>query len=237
MTNVSANAAGSLDRRYVVKDDPWSSHGIIKAWLARRAVGTRVLDIGAATGMLGEQFARFGFVLHGVEPHPAWAEAARPHYAALVCGTLADAEDAFLAGHNVVVCADVLEHIAEPEQALRRLLALQPTGCEFYISVPNIANIWVRLSLLLGRFDYTERGILDRTHLRFFTRRTFSAMLRSAGMDIAELRVTPIPLNLVHPAFRRTGWGKAIHALLARLTTAMPTLLGYQFVAKAIKRI
>ena len=236
MTNISSDVAGSLDRRYVVKDDPWSSHSIINGWLARRAAGTRVLDIGAATGMLGLQFARHGFVMHGIEPHPAWADEARPHYAALVCGTLDDAEDTFLAGHDVIVCADVLEHIAQPEQALRRLLALQPSGCEFYISVPNIANIWVRLSLLVGRFDYTERGILDRTHLRFFTRRTFRSMLRAAGLDIAELRVTPIPLNLVHPVFRQTGWGKAIHALLARLTAAMPTLLGYQFVARAIKR-
>jgi len=236
MTKVSPDVPGALDRRYVVKDDPWSSHGIIKTWLAQRAAGAKVLDIGAATGMLGEQFARFGFSLHGVEPHPAWAEVARPYYAALVCGTLDQVEDAFLADHDVVVCADVLEHIAQPEQALRRLLDLQPTGSEFFISVPNIANIWVRLNLLLGRFDYTDRGILDRTHLRFFTRRTFSSTLRSAGLEIAELRVTPIPLNLVHPAFQQTGWGRSIHALLAQLTAAMPTLLGYQFVARTIKR-
>jgi 2-polyprenyl-3-methyl-5-hydroxy-6-metoxy-1,4-benzoquinol methylase len=219
-----------------VKDDPWSSHGIIKTWLARRAAGARVLDVGAATGMLGEQFARSGFIMHGIEPHPAWAEAARPYYAALVCGTLDQAENAFLADHDVVVCADVLEHIAQPEQALRRLRDLQPAGCEFFISVPNIANLWVRANLMLGRFDYTERGILDRTHLRFFTRRSFSAMLRAAGLEIAELCVTPIPLNLVHPVFRQTGWGRAIHALLAGLTTAMPTLFGYQFVARAVKR-
>jgi 2-polyprenyl-3-methyl-5-hydroxy-6-metoxy-1,4-benzoquinol methylase len=234
--NVSPNVAESLDRRYVVKDDPWSSHAITKTWLARRAAGTRVLDVGAATGMLGEQFAQFGFVMHAIEPHSAWAEVARPYYAALICGTLDQAEDAFLADHNVVVCADVLEHIAQPEQALRRLVDLQPSGCEFLISVPNVANIWVRINLVLGRFEYTERGILDRTHLRFFTRRTFRAMLYSAGLEIIELRVTPIPLNLVHPVFRQTRWGRTIHALLARLTTAMPTLLGYQFVARTVKR-
>jgi len=235
MTNVSPDVAGSLDRRYVVKSDPWSSHTIIKIWLGRRAAGTKVLDVGAATGMLGEQFARFGFVMHAVEPHPTWAEAARPYYGALVRGTLDQADDAFLADHDVVVCADVLEHIAHPNQALRRLVALQPDGCEFFISVPNIANLWVRVNLLLGRLDYADRGILDRTHLRFFTRRTFSTMLRAAGLEIAELRVTPIPLNLVHPVFQQTGWGRAIHALLARLTTILPTLLGYQFVARAVK--
>jgi len=235
MTDVSPNVAGSLDRRYVVKDDPWSSHSIIKSWLAQRPMGTRVLDVGAATGMLGEQFAHFGFVMHAIEPHPTWAESARPFYGALVCGTLDDAEDGFLADHDVVVCADVLEHIAHPNQALRRLVGLQPAGCEFFISVPNIANLWIRLNLLLGRLDYADRGILDRTHLRFFTRRTFSEMVRDAGLDIAELRVTPVPLNLVHPVFKQTGWGRVVHALLAWLTTALPTLLGYQFVARAVK--
>ena len=56
------------------------------------------------------------------------------------------------------------------------------------MSVPNVAHLWVRLSLLLGRFDYADRGILDRTHLRFFTRRTFLAMLTEAGLAVVERR-------------------------------------------------
>jgi hypothetical protein len=94
----------------------------------------------------------------------------------------------------------------------------------------------VRINLLAGRFDYTDRGILDRTHLHFFTRRTFKAMLLSVGLVVAELRATPIPLNLVHPVFEQTPAGRSFHKGLAGCTTALPTLLGYQFVAKAIKR-
>ena len=236
MTHSLAKASGALDIRYVVKDDPWSSHSIIKTWLSQCAAGTRVLDIGAATGMLGQQFTPTGLIVNGIEPHPAWAELARPYYGSLICGTLDQADDAFLRDHHVVVCADVLEHMAQPEQALQRLVELQPAGSHFLISVPNIANLWVRLNLLAGRFDYTDRGILDRTHLHFFTHRTFKAMLLSVGLVVVELRATPIPLNFVHPVFERTAGGRFFHKGLAGCTAALPTVLGYQFVAKTIKR-
>jgi 2-polyprenyl-3-methyl-5-hydroxy-6-metoxy-1,4-benzoquinol methylase len=235
MSHLSIDSALQPDCPYVDKNDPWSSHSQIKAWLADMPVGTKVLDIGAATGTLGKQLSGAGFVLHGIEPHAAWAEMARPHYADLRCGTLDDVGDAFLSGHNVVVCADVLEHMAHPEQALRRLLSFQPAGCRLLISVPNIANLWIRLNLLMGRFDYTDRGILDRTHLRFFTQRTLKTMLNMVGVRVVQLSVSPIPLDLVHPLFRHTSWGRAVHAGLARITRAFPRLLGYQFVVRAVK--
>jgi len=235
MNPVTMNTAAELDCPYMEKEDPWSSHTRIRTWLAQQQAGTRILDIGAATGTLGKQFAEAGLVMYGIEPHPAWAKLARPYYTELLVGTLDDASDAFLSRHDVVVCADVLEHIAEPTQALRRMLALQSVGCHFLISVPNIANIWMRLNLLLGRFDYTDRGILDRTHLRFFTRRTLRGMFDAVGLRVVELHVTPIPLNLIHPMFHQSSVGRLAHALLARLTRTFPTLLGYQFVVKAVK--
>jgi len=234
MNPVTMNTTTELDCPYVEKDDPWSSHTQIRTWLAHQRPGTRILDIGAATGTLGRQFTKAGLVMDGIEPHPAWANLARPYYAELLVGTLDDASDAFLSRHDVVVCADVLEHIADPTQALRRLLPLQSPGCQFLVSVPNIANIWIRLNLLLGRFDYTDRGILDRTHLRFFTWRTLRGMFNSVGLRIVDLHVTPIPLNLVHPVFQQHAVGRLAHAVLARLTRTFPTLLGYQFVVKAV---
>lgn len=220
---------------YVDKGDPWSSHSRIAAWLRDLPPGARVLDVGAATGTLGRMCAGSGLVLRGVEPNPDWAAQARPAYADMLCGLLDAAPDDFLAGHAAVVCADVIEHMAQPEAALRRLAALQPPGCRLIISVPNVANIWVRLNLLAGRFEYAERGILDRTHLRFFTRRSFEALLAGAGLRIQRREVTPIPLNLIHPWFQRSPQGRALHAGLDRLTHLRPTLLGYQFVAQAVK--
>jgi 2-polyprenyl-3-methyl-5-hydroxy-6-metoxy-1,4-benzoquinol methylase len=222
---------------YLDKADPWSSHSQIKRRLTRLRAGIKILDVGTATGTLGRLCSGAGFELYGLEPNEEWAALARPHYTAMAMSSLEEATDAFLSGHDAVVCADVIEHLARPEDALRRLLSLQPEGCIFIISVPNVANVWVRLHLLFGRFDYTDRGILDQTHLRFFTRRTFLALLEAVGLQVTDIDVTPIPLNLVHPWFRQAAAGRFLHMCLARLTKRRPTLLGYQFIVQAIKPI
>ena len=99
-------------------------------------------------------------------------------------------------------------------QALDRTLG--PRGTVI-VSVPNVAHLWVRLSLLAGRFDYADRGILDRTHLRFFTRRSLLALLRAAGLAVVELAVTPVPLPLVVPRALSTAVAPTrVHALSAR---------------------
>jgi 2-polyprenyl-3-methyl-5-hydroxy-6-metoxy-1,4-benzoquinol methylase len=222
-------------RPYLDKADPWSSHSAIRRRITRLRAGLKILDVGTATGTLGRLCAGAGFELYGLEPNEEWAALAQPHYAALSTTSLEEAADAFLSGYDVVVCADVIEHMARPEAELRRLVSLQPEGCIFIISVPNVANVWVRLHLLFGRFDYADRGILDRTHLRFFTRRTFMALLGAVGLRVTDIDVTPIPLSLVHPWFHQAAAGRFLHMCLARLTRLRPTLLGYQFIAQTIK--
>lgn len=218
---------------YLDKLDPWSSHALIGAWLAELPPGTRVLDVGTASGTLGRLCAGRNLALFGLEPEPAWAELARPAYREVRVARLENAPDDYLQDYTVVVCADILEHLAEPGPALRRLVRLQGEAARFYISLPNVANLWVRLSLLAGRFDYAERGILDRTHLRFFTRRSMLALLAESGLQPERLVATPVPLPLVSPWFARPGLGQDLYGLLARLTRILPTLLGYQFVVKA----
>lgn len=225
-----------LPSPYVEKLDSWSSHTIVLKHLACLPQGSSVLDIGTASGMVGRACSRKGFSLYGLEPNPVCARQARPYYDKFSCTSLENANDVFLSGHDMVVCADVLEHLVDPTFALLRLVSLQLSGARFIISVPNIANMWVRLNLLAGRFDYTERGILDRTHLRFFTRYSFLKLIKTAGLEVVNFEVTPIPLNLVSPVFENTAAGRFLHRSLAWLSNAFPTLLGYQFVAEAIKR-
>lgn len=221
---------------YQDKVDPWSSHSILRRWLKDLPPGSVVLDIGAASGTLGRMCQGMGFRLLGVEPNPAWAEKARPFYHSLFIGPVQAAPGEFIEKADVIVLADVLEHIADPRQVLDDLAARAAPGCLFMVSVPNVANLWVRLSLLCGHFDYSERGILDRTHLRFFTRSSFFDLISKSGIKIQECTSTPVPLNLVHPFFERRAFGRWLHQMLARITTGFPTLLGYQFVALAIKK-
>lgn len=197
--------------------------------------GARVLDVGTATGTLGRMCQDIGITLNGIEPNQEWGEIAQPYYHKLLTTHVENCPDDFLSGYDAIICADVLEHLAYPEATLHKLISLQSCGCRFLISVPNIANIWVRVNLLLGKFEYTERGILDRTHLRFFTQKTFLEMIRSVGLTIINIYTTPIPINLVFPRLHEHIWGRPVQKQLNLITQMIPRVLGYQFVGETEK--
>lgn len=194
----------------------------------------RVLDVGTASGVLGKQCADFKLELFGLEPVESWAEEARPFYQQVLNNSLENAPEDFLRDHDVIVCADILEHLPHPDVQMGRLIKLQKPNAEFLISVPNVANIWVRINLLIGKFDYTEKGILDRTHLRFFTKKSFTAFLNDAGLKPLETKYSPIPVNLVNPFFDRSPLGRSLFRLLNWVTRIFPTLLAYQLVVRTV---
>ncbi|MHB0987030.1 MAG: class I SAM-dependent methyltransferase [Bellilinea sp.] len=222
----------TLTQRYMEKEDPWSSHTIINNWLAGLPSGTRVLDVGTSHGIVGRRFHQSGFYIKGIEVIPEFAELARPFYNEHLCAAFDDVPDEFIAFQDVIVLGDVLEHNPNPARILNRLIRLQKPETHIIISVPNVANLWVRINLLFGKFDYSENGILDQSHLRFFTKHTFIQLLFNSGLKIVELKFTPIPLNRVRPFFSKNRVGRFGHMLLARLTRLLPNLLAYQFVAR-----
>jgi 2-polyprenyl-3-methyl-5-hydroxy-6-metoxy-1,4-benzoquinol methylase len=224
----------TADLPYFDKPSPWSSHSLIAGHLKHLPSQSRVLDVGTASGTLARMCRDSSLRLFGVEPNPDWAQMASPLYEKIFVGSIQDVEDEFLSGYDVVILGDVLEHLSMPDVVLQKLVHLQTPDTLLIISVPNIANLWIRLNLLAGRFDYSDRGILDRTHLHFFTRKTLIELLRSAGLEVLSLEVTPIPLELVSNFFLSPP-GKWLHAGFAHLTSLFPTLLGYQFVVKAKK--
>lgn len=225
----------SCMNRYVEKTDPWSSHSVIYSWMNNFQPGSHILDVGTANGILGRKYIGRGYYLTGVENNLEFAKQARPYYDDFLCANIQDASIELISNQDVVVCADILEHLPDPQNVLNLLVALQKPGSHFLISVPNIANIWIRLNLLFGKFDYSENGILDNTHLRFFTRRTFTRLLQNSDLVIKELVVTPIPLNRLSEFFVQNRFGKYLFSLLALVTRLFPSLLGYQFVANTIR--
>jgi 2-polyprenyl-3-methyl-5-hydroxy-6-metoxy-1,4-benzoquinol methylase len=219
--------------RYTLKADPFSSHSIILDWLAD-GHGRRLLDVGAADGLLGRHLTERGWKVTGIEADPAMAAAGAAHCERMLVADLNRAVPTLDGLFDVIVCGDVLEHLADPPAVLRALLRALAPGGDVVVSVPNVAHLWVRLSLLAGRFDYADRGILDRTHLRFFTRKTLVQMINHSGLKIVSIQVTPIPLELVSRFFV-SPLGKIFHAVFAKLTSLFPTLLGYQFIVEAKK--
>jgi hypothetical protein len=113
--------------------------------------------------------------------------------------------------------------------------ALKPNG-RLIVSLPNVANISVRLALLFGQFNYMERGILDRTHLHFYTRKTARALLESAGWEIVESKVTVMPLELILGLAPQNKLMRVITETLALFTAIFPGLLGYQVMYSARPR-
>jgi len=101
------------------------------------------------------------------------------------------------------------------------------------VSVPNIANIHTRLLLMFGKFDYTERGLLDRTHVRFYTRKTARAMLEQAGYRIVAQRMAVVPIELALGLSPKAVFFKFLNRIVGALTALMPTLFGYQIILVA----
>jgi hypothetical protein len=100
------------------------------------------------------------------------------------------------------------------------------------ISVPNIANWIIRLSLLFGKFDYRDRGILDRTHLRFFTLRSLKELMSEVSCEVLDAIPTPLPVQLVFP-FTKSNVFAPLHEAHYALTRCWETLFAYQFVVMA----
>jgi 2-polyprenyl-3-methyl-5-hydroxy-6-metoxy-1,4-benzoquinol methylase len=216
---------------YQLKGDPYSSHGAIVSLLGAGR-GRRLLDAGAADGFLAEVLTANGWDVTAIERDPLRAERARRKCREVIVADLADVGDKLIGSFDAIVYGDVLEHVADPLSALVAVnRKLAPDGAVI-VSVPNVAHLWVRLSLLAGRFEYRDRGILDRTHLRFFTRRTFLDLLAGAGLRVEALRTTPAPLPLVVPQRWHGSWLGVAQAASARAAQLWPGGLAYQFVAR-----
>ena len=151
--------------------------------------GLRCLDVGCGGGALGGALKAAGAAyVAGVEYDAAAAARARERLDVVVEGSVLDAELPFAAGEfDVVVFADVLEHLPDPDAALRRCLPLLAGGGRVVVSVPNM-RFWLMLwRLAADRWEYADHGIRDRTHLRIFTRRSLLAMLEGHGLVVERV--------------------------------------------------
>ena len=158
------------------------------------------------------------------------AEIARQHCREMIVGDIETMELGGLGRYDAIVFGDVLEHLRNPRAVLERLSGLLKPGGKVLISLPNVANIWVRLNLLMGRFNYGRVGILDESHLRFFTLKTAKQLAMDSGLDVISTRVTPIPLPLILPATSKGRPLSFLHFINWGLTKLRKTLLGYQFI-------
>jgi 2-polyprenyl-3-methyl-5-hydroxy-6-metoxy-1,4-benzoquinol methylase len=161
--------------------------------LLERPLG-QVLDVGCGAGGVGPGLRAAGATrLVGIELEPAAAEQARDIYdrveeggAETVIGTLGERFD-------TVLCLDVLEHLAEPEDLLERMRSVAAPGGRLVVSVPNVRHYSTFRTLLVdGTFGYAPSGIRDATHLRWFTRRDMHGTLERTGWHVERVAHSPL---------------------------------------------
>jgi 2-polyprenyl-3-methyl-5-hydroxy-6-metoxy-1,4-benzoquinol methylase len=233
-TQASADAFyPTADVTYQSKvDDPYSSHSVILARVGDGR-GKRLLDVGSAQGVLAQKFTERGFEVTCIEGSQKLASLGRDKCHEMIVADLDKPLPQLNGQFDVIIYGDILEHLRNPMEVFTGFnRSLRPRGLVI-VSVPNVAHLWVRLNMLLGRFGYADRGILDRTHLRFFTLSIFKRFLADAGLEWDEIVATPVPLLLLVPKRHQGKWLDALHALNAGLATCWKRMFGYQFVAVA----
>src|SRR4051812_36278592 len=216
----------------------------------------RVLDIGCGCGANAAEIRRMAprAQLVGIEPSSAAAAIARDQGFDEVHETdaLSWLHASNAAPFDAVVLSDVLEHIADPVAMLRELSQAEALrGATWGISVPNYAVWYNRVRTLLGRFSYQWSGLFDRTHLRFFTRRSVQEVFAYCGFEVIEDRATPALAQSAAPLLRRLFesavadgnhlaleasrsyriYDKAVQPLEIKIAQLWPELLGFQIVS------
>lgn len=151
--------------------------------------GSKVLDIGAGNGLLALILQRGrNIIIDGIEPDPYGATLAKKFYRNFYCGLAQKFKKQILKEeYDFIVLADVIEHMQDPLTFLQELTTELPNKTKIILSVPNVAFGAVRVSLLNGNFDYVDSGLLERSHIRFFTLKTMLELVSKIGINIEKL--------------------------------------------------
>lgn len=189
----------------------------------------QTLDVGAAQGFLGQLLKDDNLPIDAIEPNPHWSDHARPFYRTVFPSTV---EEAHLPEktYDCIVCADVLEHLPDPLSVLNQLRRIATDDARFIISVPNIAHLAVRMMLLFGHFPKMDRGPLDRTHLHFFTRKTATQLLTTAGLHIERTSATGIPLDELWKSGQANPFFKLMTHTQRLAVSLLPKLFAFQWI-------
>ncbi|MFA5404831.1 MAG: bifunctional glycosyltransferase/class I SAM-dependent methyltransferase [Ignavibacteria bacterium] len=216
--------------QYPLKLYPFSSHqAVIKILNSKE--NQRILDIGCGDGLFSEHIGK-GNTKVGVDFIPE-SKSIKSNLDEYYQNDLNQGLPEALRKkekYDYILMLDILEHLYNYEHVIKESKTLIKPEGKIIISLPNIANVYVRLNLLFGRFSYGDKGVLDRTHLRFFTFSSIKKLLKANQLEIVKQKVTPIPIIEVLPNFLKNNIGKIINFLLYLVTVPFKRFFGYQFI-------
>lgn len=207
--------------------------GLNKLVVENVEAGKKVLDVGCSQGKLGYYLKNNKkAIVFGIDiSERAVRKASRVLDGAYRLDVETDDLPFAKKSFDIIVCADVLEHLCDPLATLKKLKAYLKNGGYCLISLPNVANIRIRWNLLWGNFDYQKEGIMDDSHFHFFTRKTAWHLLRRAGLEIIETNYSPgFSFFFFQGRIMRFRFLQKVHAGLTKIA---PTLFCRQFVILA----
>ena len=162
-----------------------------------------VLDVGCGQGQLGAEIRKRGYNVWGIESAPLAVEKAKSRLTRVINGDLTEVTQIAAAlgdqKFDAIIFSDVLEHVVDPLLILTQYKSFLTTRGQVFISLPNVANWENRLRLLFGNFDYKDTGVMDRTHLRFFTFKTAGLLVHEAGFHVFHVGFTPHIVRVALP--------------------------------------
>lgn len=184
----------------------------------------KVLDVGCATGQIDKRLTQNDCEVVGIEKDRQAAKLARKYCKKVIVGDIEILTKLPFPKKyfDIIIFGDILEHLRQPLDVIIKLKKYLKNAGYIVCSIPNVANWVIRLKLLFGRWEYKEMGLLDKTHLRFFTFKTAKSLIEKAGFVIEKIDMTT---NLSR------FFGKAGKII----TKTNPPLFGYQFIIKASK--
>ena len=187
VTTVGDGVDDEIENRYVVEVDPSAPNNAHAIALGFVGFDRDVLEVGAGAGHVTRVLAERGNRVTAVDIDPVALESAAPFASSVHSGDLDVMVLDELVGpgpFDAVLMGDVLEHLRDPVATLRAARRVLRPGGSIVVSVPNVAHIDLRLHLFIGRWQYQPIGLLDATHVRFFTRETLEEALAQAGLRI-----------------------------------------------------
>jgi SAM-dependent methyltransferase len=215
---------------YQFKEGDGSSHAVMLQMLDRLPP-SRLLDLGCSGGLFAERARAAGHHVTGVDA--VEVPGVRERTDRFFVADLERGIPAEVGGrYDVVVAGDIIEHISRPVPLLREMRRVLRPGGQLLLSVPNFGHWYPRVRVAAGVFGYDRRGILDSTHLRFFTRSTLRRTVREAGFDVIEESATGLPLGAIGAG--SSAALRTVRRMDAALVRVRPTLFAYQHVLRLV---